>query len=165
MTTTPKNTVNWFKKAVPNPTAKNLRVQLGCHLEEVSEMFEAINVEFKNPYVVNMWKHLGGCIYQMGEDLMVGRAFISGIDAPELLDALCDQQVTGVGVAHMLGMDIELGMQKVNASNWSKFDADGNPIFDANGKIKKGPDYFQPDLFDCIPPNDRMVDVLEWWMF
>ena len=63
----------------------------------------------------------------------------------ELLDALCDQIVTAVGVAHMFGLDIEGALAEVNRSNWSKF-VDGKPTFDANGKIAKPATYSKPDL-------------------
>ena len=38
-----------------------------------------------------------------------------------VLDAICDQIVTAVGVAYMMGMDIEGALAEVNRSNWSKF--------------------------------------------
>ena len=62
-----------------------------------------------------------------------------------MLDSLADQLVTGVGVAHMLRMDIIGALNEVNLSNFSKF-VDGIPQFDANRKIIKGPDYFKPNL-------------------
>ena len=34
--------VNWFKLAMPVPTEKNRNVQVGCHIEEVAEMFDAM---------------------------------------------------------------------------------------------------------------------------
>lgn len=45
----------------------------------------------------------------------------------------------------MNGFDIVGALQEVNRSNWSKFE-NGEPIFDENGKIKKGPNYRPPDL-------------------
>jgi hypothetical protein len=32
----------WHQAARPEPTASDLRVQIGCHLEEVAEMLEAL---------------------------------------------------------------------------------------------------------------------------
>ena len=63
----------------------------------------------------------------------------------ELLDSLCDQIVTAIGVAHMLGMDIENALAEVNRSNHSKFE-DGKPVFNAQGKISKGVNYTPPKL-------------------
>ena len=63
----------------------------------------------------------------------------------ELLDALCDQIVTAIGVAHMFGFDIKNALAEVNKSNWSKFE-NGKPVFYKNGKIKKGKYYKEPEL-------------------
>lgn len=62
-----------------------------------------------------------------------------------LLDALCDQVVTAVGVAHCARIDILGGLAEVDSSNWSKF-VDGKPVFDSNGKIAKGQNYRKADL-------------------
>ena len=67
----------------------------------------------------------------------------------ELLDALCDQVVTAVGVAYMMGMDIEGALAEVNRSNWSKFEG-GVPVFNEQGKIAKGVEYTPPELSDYI---------------
>jgi drug/metabolite transporter (DMT)-like permease len=54
--------------------------------------------------------------------------------------------VTGIGSAYCAGMKAADACERVNTSNWSKFDVDGNPIFNENGKISKGPNYTPPDL-------------------
>lgn len=136
-----QRTKQWFELAVAEPTDKNKLVQLGVHVEEISEMFAAM-------HAVELAQALS--------DLAM--AFKTGtsadgpieiqhftIDRKEMLDALCDQIVTATGVAHMLGMNITEAMARVNDSNWSKF-VDGKPLFDENGKIKKGPDYKAPNL-------------------
>jgi hypothetical protein len=46
-------------------------------------------------------------------------------------------------------MDMYRAVNIVNTSNWSKFGKDGQPFFDQNGKILKGPDYIPPALEDC----------------
>ena len=38
------------------------------------------------------------------------------------------------------------GIAAVNRSNYSKFDKNGYPIFNEQGKVMKGPDYSPPDL-------------------
>lgn len=67
-------------------------------------------------------------------------------DRKEFLDSLADQIVTGVGTGHCAGMQTVEACERVNESNWSKYDAGGRPIFDANGKITKGPSYKKPGL-------------------
>lgn len=63
-----------------------------------------------------------------------------------LLDALADQIVTATGVGTFLGMNVPGALAEVNRSNYSKFDEDGNPIFNENMKVMKGPHYTKPDL-------------------
>jgi hypothetical protein len=46
----------------------------------------------------------------------------------------------------MVGMDPVGGLEAVNISNYSKFGDDGEPIFDANRKVIKGPNYVAVDL-------------------
>lgn len=129
-----KDTVNWFKEAVPNPTQSNLSVQIGCHLEEVAEMTEALGYkEGISAYVHNIADKFKAERYQFT------------VDKIELLDALADQIVTAVGIAHMLGMDIVGALEEVNRSNYSKFE-DGKPVFKPNGKIGKGKFYTEPNL-------------------
>lgn len=123
----------WISKAVPKPTGKNESVQLGCHFEEVAEMLEALG--------------LGAAADNMHT---IANRFKDGtqeytVNRLELLDALADQVVTATGVAHMFGLDIVGACDEVNKSNWSKF-VDGNPVFNEQGKIAKGPGYFKPDL-------------------
>jgi predicted HAD superfamily Cof-like phosphohydrolase len=123
----------WFERAVPEPTDKNRAVQLGVHFEEVSEMLVAIDSHSID---------LGALADNYKREFTVGA---NHVDRKELLDALCDQIVTAVGVAHMFGLDIAGALSEVNRSNWSKF-IDGHPVFDANGKIAKGKDYTPPNL-------------------
>ena len=130
---------DWFKLAVPTPTDKNRAVQIGVHFEEVAEMAEAIGAE-----TLAQTAHTTAEIYKV--DFTEGiRVSAMHFNRQDLLDALCDQIVTAVGVAHMFGLDIEGALAEVNRSNWSKF-VDGKPTFDANGKIAKPPSYSKPNL-------------------
>lgn len=135
-----QNTKEWFEAAVPEPDARTRAVQLGCHLEEVVEMLESVEVS-------NVWLQDNARIYlaRLSAGLKDGSISINAMIPLDYLDALADQIVTAVGCAHMEGMDIVGALDEVNRSNWSKF-VDGDPVFDDNGKIKKGPDYTAPDL-------------------
>lgn len=128
----------WFNLAAPTPTDKNRAVQLGCHAEEFAEMLTALGFQHTSANV-ELWAN-----YMKSEFPGVMQP-----DRTELLDALCDQIVTAVGVAHMFGMDIEGALAEVNRSNWSKF-VDGKPTFDANGKIAKSQSYSKPDLTSFV---------------
>ena len=128
---------NWFTLAVPTPTGKNRAVQIGCHFEEVGEMLQTLPTHHP-------------CLRDDIADVANGykkrhEVNVEDVDRTELLDALCDQIVTAVGVAHMFGLDIEGALAEVNRSNNSKF-VDGKPVFDANGKIAKPATYSKPNL-------------------
>ena len=138
------NIKEWFKAAKPNPSTADVCVQIGCHYEEVSEMSAVLydDVEYAlESTALN---------YQMHGSLYLGTVEELSADARvELLDALCDQIVTAVGVAYMMGMDIEGALAEVNRSNWSKFEG-GVPVFNEQGKIAKGVEYTPPELSDYI---------------
>lgn len=129
----------WFERAVPSPTDKNRSVQLGVHLEEVAEMFAAFGDD-------KVASQLDLAAHQMKTGDKGIPANAEHIDRKELLDSLCDQIVTAVGVAHMFGLDIVKALNEVNRSNWSKFDENGQPIFNEHGKIAKGQNYTPPYL-------------------
>ena len=135
----------WFKAAKPEPTVKDASVQIGCHYEEVAEMADALwdaEVQESAENAANTYKDTEDCfIYFLGD--LTERQRI------QILDALCDQVVTAVGVAYMMGMDIEGALAEVNRSNWSKFEG-GVPVFNEQGKIAKGVQYTPPELSDYI---------------
>jgi hypothetical protein len=128
--------LNWFEAAVPSPNEKNMAVQLGVHFEEVAEMLTSLGFGYEALVLDSLAESLKGPTPPS----------LDNVDRKELLDSLCDQMVTATGVAHMFRMRIVSGLREVDRSNWSKFDADGNPIFNENGKITKGPHYFKPNL-------------------
>lgn len=142
---------NWFEQAVPAPTQANRSVQLGCHFEEVGEMLATLLGEAEEGSPFDEFNELAKAFKQAPtQDAVLFSeqfgALEGGINRVNLLDDLCDQIVTAIGVAHMFGMNISGALEEVSASNWSKF-KDGKPIFDANGKIAKNPDsYFKPNL-------------------
>ena len=134
----------WFKAAKPNPSTADACVQIGCHYEEVSEMSTTLNDNVKHALAATALK------YQWNHSEYLGVVEELSADArAELLDDLCDQIVTAVGVAYMLGMDIEGALAEVNRSNWSKFEG-GVPVFNEHGKIAKGVEYTPPELSDYI---------------
>lgn len=139
-------TTEWFELAVPNPTKKNVHVQLGVHIEEFAEMCEAMVVTTPDSNQHAAWRALTQCAKIMARTLKQGEATVVSVDQKELLDSLCDQRVTAIGVAHMFGFDFDGAVEEVDNSNFSKF-KDGKPVFDENGKIAKNmATYFKPDL-------------------
>lgn len=153
---------DWISKAIPEPTRKNQHTQLGVHFEEVGEMIHAlvdtpVDIDFKDipdlldskdlireALIIDALRNMDQISKKLKEgDISLN---INEINRVDLLDALCDQIVTAVGVAYMFNMDIVGALKEVDASNWSKFDEEGNPLFDQNHKIMKGQNYFKACL-------------------
>ena len=69
-------------------------------------------------------------------------------DLVEIADALGDQLyiLCGTILKHGLQHKIEEVFDEIQRSNLSKLDDNGNPIYRADGKVLKGPNYFQPDI-------------------
>lgn len=134
----------WIAKAKPAPTARDLDIQLGVHFEEVAEHLDTLQGadEYTNLALSEVKAHT---VY-LATGLKSGKLSVLIRDREEYLDACADQIVTATGSAVLAGMQIAKAVQIVNASNWSKF-KDGEPIFDANGKIAKNPEtYVKADL-------------------
>lgn len=132
--------VLWTKKWQPNPCERNISTQIGCHLEEVCEMLIELGVRGE---VVEALQSQSEMFKHHQTDLNTTE--LTAIEHTALLDALCDQIVTATALGTMLGYDMEGALQEVNRSNWSKFQ-DSKPLFDHNGKLKKGNQYQPPEL-------------------
>ena len=65
--------------------------------------------------------------------------------AVALADLLGDIMVYCRSEALKYGLPLEEVLDIIMDSNESKLDADGNPIYDANGKFLKGPNYWKPE--------------------
>lgn len=131
----------WHRRGRPDPTMREFDIQLGCHLEEIVEMLAVIDVG-----AADTMYRARASLGWMADCLKRGHLQASITDHKEFLDSIADQIVTGVGAAHCANMNATEAVARVNTSNWTKYGLDGQPIFDENGKIKKGPDYVPPDL-------------------
>ena len=69
-------------------------------------------------------------------------------DMVEVADALGDMLyiLCGTILEHGMQYKIEEVFEEIQRSNMSKLGADGKPIYRADGKVLKGPNYFKPDI-------------------
>lgn len=132
----------WHQRARPEPTVKDFNVQLGCHFEEFKEMLDCLTLDTNTAE----WHNFKTIVDVIATGLKRGWIAAEITDRKGFLDSIADQIVTGTGTAHCTGMNITEAVRRVNSSNWSKFDTEGYPIRDANGKIAKGPAYEPPNL-------------------
>ena len=135
------NIVDWFKAAKPEPTKRDALIQQGCHLEEVVEHLASMEVEIEGleELSYDLKANTKNQTDDSIEDVMIT------INELELLDAICDQIVTAVGVGYMMGFDVEGALKEVIRSNNSKM-VGGKFIFDENGKIAKPKSFSEPNL-------------------
>ena len=71
-------------------------------------------------------------------------------DRSDVLKELADLVYVCFQYAANEGWDLDEAMRRVHASNMSKLDDNGNPIYRADGKVLKGPNYKPPFLGDLI---------------
>ena len=67
-------------------------------------------------------------------------------DLVEVADALTDILYVTYGAGHAFGINLDRCFDEVQRSNMSKLGVDNKPIYNENGKVMKGPNYFKPDL-------------------
>ena len=68
--------------------------------------------------------------------------------AKELADAV----IAFYGTAVTMGIDLDVAVRLVHASNMSKVGADGKSIIREDGKVMKGPFYREPDMTAALRP-------------
>ena len=84
------------------------------------------------------------------EELNELREAVGNADIVEVADALTDILYVTYGAGHAFGIDLDKCFQEVQESNMSKLDHNGDPIYREDGKVMKGPNYFQPDLTSIV---------------
>jgi predicted HAD superfamily Cof-like phosphohydrolase len=80
------------------------------------------------------------------EELNELKEAIDKKDINEVADALTDILYVTYGAGHAFGINLDKCFEEVQNSNMSKLGLDGKPIYNENGKVMKGPNYFKPDF-------------------
>ena len=140
-----QQTTRWFELAHGDAKNSKRTVQLGVHFEEVAEMLGAL--VSKDDQALALIRKAEDALVQLSEYLKTNSktTHIYPHSDNLLLDALCDQAVTLVGVAYDYGYKFPQALREVNRSNFSKF-VDGLPVFNESGKVMKGVGYTPPNL-------------------
>jgi hypothetical protein len=143
-----QRTANWLhaaQKQVGN--SKHLAVQVGVHLEEIAELLDELGIVGSgsdNDSLEMASTRIKGLAHRLKQ----GQTGIVIRNRVRALDALCDSEVTGNGVAYLAGFKKEEADERVLSSNESKLNADGTAVILPGGKIGKGPLYKAPSLAD-----------------
>lgn len=140
-----QRTAGWLHACGKEPSPENLSTQIGVDLEEQAELLRCLRVSKEG------WARLLARVVidleSLGRELKRGDlvAHFPAHLRTEVLDAICDREVTGNGVAYLAGFDKDGADQEVLASNESKLE-DGKPVILPGGKIGKPDGWKAPDL-------------------
>ena len=80
------------------------------------------------------------------EELLELEEALNDKNIEETADALTDILYVTYGAGHAFGIDLDKCFDEVQKSNMSKLDKFGNPIYNDQGKVMKGPLYFKPNF-------------------
>ena len=80
------------------------------------------------------------------EELLELEEALNEKNIEETADALTDILYVTYGAGHAFGINLDKCFDEVQKSNMSKLDKSKKPIYDENGKVKKGPFYLKPNL-------------------
>ena len=140
-----ERTAGWLKACGKEPGPENLSTQIGCDLEETAELLRCLRVSGDG--WARLVERLVSDLESLGIELKRGRqiAHFPNHLRENVLDALCDREVTGNGVAYMAGFNKPLADQAVMDSNDAKL-VDGKPVILDGGKIGKPEGWKPPDL-------------------
>lgn len=140
----------WLAACGKTPGKEALSVQVGCHLEEFSEFLRCLVISSPTGVSANLLVEAQAVLDSVGTLLKNGVAQVDIYDREGALDALCDCEVTGNGVAYLAGFDKEEADRRVLDSNDDKFEEDGKPVILPGGKIGKRQGWAAPDLGDLV---------------
>ena len=94
---------------------------------------------------------INGLRYELiKEELEELKVAMKNKDLLEVADALTDILYVTYGAGHAFGIDLDKCFEEVQKSNMSKLDENEKPIFNDDGKVMKGSNYFKPNLSKFI---------------
>ena len=117
---------------VVTPDASLLEFRYNLILEEVKELGEEIACAMAESH------------FKTGIPLKVKR---------RILKELADVQYVVSGLAVTLGLPLQEAFNLVHQSNMSKLGDNGEPVYRADGKVMKGPNYVPPSLEELLPED------------
>jgi predicted HAD superfamily Cof-like phosphohydrolase len=140
-----QRTAAWLAACGKEPSAKNLSIQIGCHIEELVELLECIEIDCRDDE--NTLNCVVDDLRMIANSLKKNNtlASIKQSKRADALDALCDCEVTGNGIAYLAGFRKVDADEAVLASNEAKL-VDGKPVLLPGGKIGKPQGWTAPNL-------------------
>jgi len=140
-----QRTAAWLHACGKGKTVPNTSVQVGCDLEEQAEFLHCLELDDGHDGAINdRLRFVASELLAIGHLTKMGLviARIPKGRRAEALDALCDREVTGNGIAYLADMDKEGADQAVLDANDAKL-VGGKPVILPGGKIGK-PEGWKP---------------------
>ena len=144
-----ERTADWLAACGKQQTEENVSVQIGCQLEEICEFMSCLRTD-KDGYARLLERSITDLVWFANK--LKNRenfVYIPSHLRVEALDALCDIEVTGNGIAYFAGFNKEDADDAVLNSNDAKL-IDGKPVILRGGKIGKPDGWTAPDLTDFV---------------
>ena len=116
------------------------------NFEKVGLFMKTFGQEVKNKPGLSTEKINKLRVSLINEELEEFKEAIKNNDLKEAADALTDILYVTYGAGHAFGVNLDKCFDEVQQSNMSKLGDDGQPIYNDEGKVMKGPKYFKPDL-------------------
>jgi|TARA_B100001741_G_C16201445_1_gene436053 predicted HAD superfamily Cof-like phosphohydrolase len=120
------------------------------NFEKVGMFMTAFGQEVKTKPGLGSEKINNLRINLINEELEEFKEAIKNNDLNEAIDALTDILYVTYGAGHAFGVNLDKCFDEVQKSNMSKLGDDGKPIYNKDGKVMKGPNYFKPNLSKFI---------------
>jgi predicted HAD superfamily Cof-like phosphohydrolase len=140
-----ERTKAWLIACGKEPSPENLSLQIGCQIEEFCELLSCLRTDSEG-YAKLLERTRTDLDWFAGKlKRREQSVYIPTHMRTDALDALCDIEVTGNGVAFFAGFDKDAADQAVIDSNDSKLE-DGKAVILEGGKIGKGRHYKAPNL-------------------
>ena len=116
------------------------------NFERVKKFMETFGQEVKSEASFPKDKIIRLRLDLIREELSELKEALEKKDIKEVADALTDILYVTYGAGHAFGINLDKCFEEVQNSNMSKLGSDGKPIYNEQGKVMKGPDYFKPNL-------------------
>lgn len=135
-----------LQRKPPSQEEKGKKMATGTNFELAGDFMEAFGQQVQNEPTWPDFSTRELRLELIREEYQELEEAIENRDLIEVADALTDLLYVVYGAGHAFGIDLDSCYAEVHASNMSKLDTDGKPIKREDGKVLKGPNFFEPDL-------------------
>jgi len=118
----------------------------GTNFELAGDFMQVFGQEVKDEPEIPDWNTCALRLDLIREEVEELEVALANQDIVGIADALTDILYVTYGAGHSFGIDLDACFEEVHRSNMSKLGPNGQPLYREDGKVLKGPDYFDPDL-------------------